>query len=100
MQASPNVSILQILANVVRHSRAKNVKVCREHDAAELRLKVSDNGVGFDPAKAKISAGLGFARMKTQIGHIGASHAIWSQHACGTLIEARTSDVQSARELS
>jgi signal transduction histidine kinase len=79
----------EILANVVRHSKATNVTVSLTHDAAELRLTVSDNGVGFDQTKPKTAAGLGFARMKTQVGHFGGSFAVWSRHACGTLIEVR-----------
>ena len=79
----------EILANVVRHSRATNVTLALDHDATELRLRVLDNGVGFDQANAEAAAGLGFARMKIQIRHIGGSLAVWSQHAYGTLIEAR-----------
>lgn len=79
----------EILTNVVSHSRATKVTVGLDHDTAELRLRVSDDGVGFDQAKAETAAGLGFARMKTGIGHIGGSLSVWSQHACGTLIEAR-----------
>jgi signal transduction histidine kinase len=79
----------EILANVARHSRATNVTVGLDRDATELRLRVLDNGVGFDRAKAETAAGLGFARIKTQIGHLGGSLAVWSQHAGGTLIEAR-----------
>lgn len=79
----------EILANVARHSRATNVTVGLHHDATELRLRVLDNGVGFEQANREAAAGLGFARMKIQIGHIGGSLAVWSQHACGTLIEAR-----------
>lgn len=90
----------EILANVVRHSRATNVTVGLDHDAAELRLRVSDDGVGFDQVKTKTAAGLGFARMKTQIGHIGGSLEVWSQHACGTLIEARVPFTGRAAQLS
>jgi signal transduction histidine kinase len=88
----------EILTNVVRHSRAKNVTVSLEHDAAELRLRVSDNGVGFDRAKAKTAVGLGFARMKAQIGHIGGSLAVWSQHGGGTSIEARIPSRQCSHD--
>jgi signal transduction histidine kinase len=79
----------EILANVVKHSRATNVTVGLDYDATELRLRVLDNGVGFNQGKTETAAGLGFARMKAQIGHVQGSLAIWSQHACGTLIEAR-----------
>ena len=80
----------EILANVVRHSRADHVTVRLDHGSAELRLRVSDNGIGFDQEEANTAAGFGFARIKAQIGQIGGSLAVWSKHACGTLIEART----------
>ena len=77
----------EILANVARHSGANNVMVGLDHDTEELRLRVSDNGVGFDQAKANTAVGLGFGRMKAQISQIEGSLAVWSKHACGTLIE-------------
>jgi signal transduction histidine kinase len=79
-----------ILANVARHSRANNVTVSLDHDSAEFRLRVSDNGVGFDQVQVKTAAGLGFVRIRTQIGRVGGSMAVWSQHALGTLIEVST----------
>src|SRR5215469_15194508 len=107
MRASPNVSIVEAAANdsnpawfytpLPRKTLANAVGHRRhglEHDAAELRLRISDNRVGFEPAKASTSAGLGRARKKTQIGSIGVSLAIWSQLALGALIEAPTSAAQ------
>jgi len=79
----------EILANVVAHGTATKVTVGLDHDAVELRLRVSDNGVRSDQTKANRPASLGFATMKTRIGLIGGSLAVWSQHAGGTLIEAR-----------
>ena len=80
----------EILENVARHSGANSVTVSLDHDLAEFRLRVSDNGIGFDQSKAMTAAGLGFARMKAQIGQIGGSLAVWSQPGSGTLTEART----------
>ena len=79
----------EILANVVRHSGAGYVTVSLDHDTTELRLRVLDNGLGFEQTKAETTAGLGFARMKIQIDHIGGTLAVWSQHPSGTLIEAK-----------
>ena len=80
----------EILKNVARHSSANNVTVGIDHDSAELRLRVSDNGIGFDQSKVKTATGLGFARMKAQIDQIGGSLAVWSEPGSGTLIETRT----------
>ena len=78
----------EILADVVGHGAATNVTVGLDHDAVELRLRVSDNGVRSDQAKAN-TPGPGFASVKTRIDLIGGSLAVWSQRAGGMLIEAR-----------
>ena len=71
-----------------------------DHEAAELRLRISDNGAGFDQAKAKTSGGLGLARRKTQIGRIAGSLTIWSQRAWGNVDRSSESAVQPAQESS
>jgi signal transduction histidine kinase len=86
----------ETLVNVVQHGRASKVTVHLDRDSAELRLRVSDNGVGFErgailePGSVKTTAGLGFVRMKERISQIGGSLAVWSQQACGTFIEVRS----------
>lgn len=55
---APNVEadVLRVaqesLGNVSRHARASHVDVSLEFTEAGLRLTVSDNGIGFDPADA------------------------------------------------
>lgn len=80
----------EILENVVTHSSANSVIVSLDHGSAELRLRVSENGVGSDQAKARTAAGLGFARIKALIAQIGGRLAVCSLQTCGKLIEVRT----------
>lgn len=80
----------EVLANVSRHSNANSVTVSLDHEPAELRLRVLDNGVGFDQRIARTARGLGFARIRSQLGQIAGSLAVWSRPTCGTLIEVRT----------
>ena len=80
----------EILENVVTHSSANRVTVSLDHNSAELRLRVSDDGVGSDQAKAKTAAGAGFVRIKALIGQIGGRLAVCSLQTCGKLIEVRT----------
>jgi PAS domain S-box-containing protein len=47
------------LTNVARHAQATRVEARLEMDDARLIFQVSDNGVGFDPAKAKAHKSLG-----------------------------------------
>jgi signal transduction histidine kinase len=80
----------EALVNVVQHGRASKVAVHLDRDARELRLRVSDNGVGFERGATKTNRGLGFVRMKERVRQVGGSLAVWSQPACGTFVEART----------
>jgi two-component system NarL family sensor kinase len=75
--------------NVVQHSRASKVAVHLDRDSTELRLRLSDNGVGFERGAIETTAGLGFVRMKERARQVGGSLAVWSQQACGTFVEAR-----------
>ena len=79
----------ETLVNVVQHGRASKVAVHLDRDSTELRLRVSDNGVGFERQAIKATAGLGFLRMKERVRQVGGSLAVWSQQACGTFVEAR-----------
>ena len=79
----------ETLVNVVQHGRASKVAVHLDRDSTELRLRVSDNGVGFERGAIKTTAGLGFVRMKERVRQVGGNLAVWSQHACGTFVEAR-----------
>jgi len=80
----------EAFVNVVQHGRASKVAVHLDRDATELRLRVSDNGVGFERGATKTNGGLGFVRMRERVRQVGGSLAVWSQRACGTFVEART----------
>jgi len=80
----------EILENVVTHSGANRVTVGLDHTSAELRLRVSDHGVGSGQTKPKTAAGPGFACIKALIGQIGGGLAVCSLQTCGKLIEVRT----------
>src|SRR5690348_275212 len=52
------------LTNVARHVHATRVEVHFEKDNDRLIFEVSDNGIGFDPAKAKAQKSLGLVGMQ------------------------------------
>jgi len=52
------------LTNVARHARATRVEAHFETDNDGLIFRVSDNGIGYDPAKAKAQKSLGFVGMQ------------------------------------
>jgi signal transduction histidine kinase len=90
----------ELLENVVKHSRAKNVSVNLDHTSIELILRVSDNGVGFASTQAKPVTGLGFVRMGERMRQIGGSLVVLSQPGCGTSVEIRAGLSESLRSLA
>jgi signal transduction histidine kinase len=68
----------QALANVVRHSKASEVRVRFSLDAEEARLEITDNGLGF----AVPPNWMGFVRH----GHYGLAGAAERVHALGGLL--------------
>ena len=85
----------ETLSNVAKHSQGTAVTVRLSHSTTETILNISDNGVGFEPAKMKKTPGLGFVSMKERLGQVGGSLAVWSRQGCGTSVEARTPLAQS-----
>jgi signal transduction histidine kinase len=78
----------EALRNVVRHSGAVRAAVKLSGTPADLRLVVSDEGAGFDPAAA-LRGGLGLVSMWERLGLAGGELTIDSRTAGGTRIDAR-----------
>ena len=51
-------SVRELLLNVVKHARTHSARVSlSQEDERSLQIVVSDNGVGFDPARAVANDG-------------------------------------------
>jgi two-component system sensor histidine kinase UhpB len=79
----------EALGNIAKHSHASNVSVELIGSWRELLLRVSDDGVGLELDKTKVTTGLGLIRMKERMRSIGGELAVWSAPTRGTRIEAR-----------
>ncbi len=65
------MAVKEALNNALKHSRATEVHVQLELDGTRLRVTVTDNGVGFDPATVKRGNGLDHsARRMEEIGGV------------------------------
>lgn len=62
---------LELINNIVKHSRANKVEVKLKTTPNQLQLSVADNGIGFDPAEPKMSAGLGLKNIRSRLKSIG-----------------------------
>jgi PAS domain S-box-containing protein len=79
------------LHNIVKHAGARQVRLELGRDGGALRLRIIDDGKGFDPA-AVPDGHLGLAGMRARAEKIGASFAVRSRPGGGTTIEVTVDD--------
>jgi len=73
-QAAPLLLIVrEALSNSVRHAQARHGTVTARRHNGVMRINVEDDGVGFDPADAKLD-GHGLANMAARARQIGATY--------------------------
>jgi PAS domain S-box-containing protein len=75
------------LQNAVKHSGARIIDVLLTGTAAQLTLRVADNGTGFEPLPSQ-SAGIGLLTMRERVELIGGRLKIETAPGRGTAIEA------------
>ncbi len=69
----------ECLSNATKHSEAKNVKIHLEATDETLRLKIQDDGKGFDPNHALRAASFGLAGMRERVALLGGRMTIQSK---------------------
>ena len=75
------------LQNVVKHSRAQHALVELVGEEAGIRLRVSDDGVGFELNQENASRGLGLTSMRERLNSVGGTFSVCSGRSTGTHIE-------------
>jgi len=80
--------IQESLANVAKHAHAKNVSVTVEAVDGGVRLKVQDDGVGFDSRASRKPNSLGLAGLRERAQLLKGSAVVHSQRGQGTTIDA------------
>ena len=84
----------EALSNAVRHGKAKRIQVLLQKEEGSLRMNVSDEGEGFDPAT--LSDGLGLLSMRERVRFLGGTVSIKSQVGRGTEVDAEVPIRKSA----
>jgi len=82
--------VREVLTNVVKHSKAKAMKVRIQRAKGEVCVTVEDDGVGFDPAildwSAESQRGLGLFNVKERIEYLKGRLEIHSAPGQGTTV--------------
>jgi PAS domain S-box-containing protein len=76
------------LHNVAKHSHAHLAKVELTAEESHIRLRVSDDGVGFDHNRANNGRGMGLVSMRERLKLVGGQLSVWSRPSLGTQVEA------------
>jgi signal transduction histidine kinase len=83
-----SVELLRILqealANVRRHSGARNVEVGLRTDDESILIEVADDGRGFDPGSPR--AGIGLSAMRERVEGLGGEIEVRSRPGEGTKV--------------
>ncbi len=78
----------EALSNVVKYSEATRAEVELRHAADETQLRITDTGVGFDPALRMADAGIGLVSMRERLRLVGGTFSVRSAPGAGTEILA------------
>jgi signal transduction histidine kinase len=80
--------VREAIYNAVRHGRAGNVQVEVHFDTAQCKVKIRDDGTGFDPESVSSSpAGhYGLVGMKERIARVGGELTLISRPGGGTSV--------------
>lgn len=80
----------ELLANIARHAQARHVWLELSREPRRLRLRVADDGIGFDPTAAsrKIEQGhIGLASHTARLAAAGGHLELSRRHPTGTIAE-------------
>jgi PAS domain S-box-containing protein len=79
--------VQEALTNAVKHAKAQQVTVRLRFGDHHFGLEVSDDGVGFDPTRARQSGGLGLRGIEERVQHIGGRLLVNSAPDEGTVLQ-------------
>jgi PAS domain S-box-containing protein len=80
-------TLQEALHNVVKHSQARHVMVELTRQSGLVELRVSDDGIGFNPEQARENHGLGLFSMRERLRSVGGEFSIRSKPSIGTQVK-------------
>lgn len=81
--------VQEILSNTLRHARAKCLEVYLKDLSSQIFLRMTDNGVGFDPSHTKNKGNYGLQNVRERVEGMGGKLSIVSFKGKGTTIDIR-----------
>lgn len=76
----------EALNNLIKHSRAQEAVITIERDLHSVHIRIADDGVGFDPARAVEQRGLGLTSITERVRMLGGHLDIQSAPGKGSQV--------------
>ncbi|HTQ52253.1 MAG TPA: PAS domain S-box protein [Candidatus Acidoferrales bacterium] len=76
--------VQEALNNLIKHSQAREAAVTLERDVRSVRLRVADDGVGFDTGATRKRGGLGLNNIRERVSMLGGTVTLHSAPGQGT----------------
>ncbi len=76
----------EALANSAKHAEAHQVKMKLWTEPGQIRMEISDDGIGFDLSKMSLALGHGLANMRTRARKMGGDIEVNSEPGKGTSV--------------
>jgi signal transduction histidine kinase len=81
-------AVRELMINVTRHAKARNVKVSMQRDYKNVQIDVEDDGIGFDASHidshTSKSSGFGLFTIHERLKYLGGHFKINSKTGFGT----------------
>ncbi|AXY25445.1 sensor histidine kinase [Suicoccus acidiformans] len=79
--------VQECVSNTLRHAEAKRLEVYLHDNNGVLRLRIIDDGKGFNPDQESLAGHYGLNNLAERVKNMGGSHQIFSQVGEGTTID-------------
>ncbi len=83
-------TVRELLINIVKHARAQNAKVSIQRDRKNIKIKIEDDGIGFDTTKIQChvdkQSGFGLFSLQERLNYLGGQIEFKSKHRHGTSV--------------
>jgi PAS domain S-box-containing protein len=80
-------AVRELILNAVKHADARHIAVSVARVSDALKICVTDDGVGFDPAQSSASSGFGLFSIREQMSSLGGGLSILRMKPSGTAAE-------------
>jgi signal transduction histidine kinase len=74
----------EALNNVLKHARARHIAAWLRQTHSGVTMEIADDGIGFDPAVARVAGGLGLRGMAERVDQLGGRLTVRSAPENGT----------------